>query len=241
MIRTSESTKAIDAAILQFQGAVEGVKRDAANSHFRNRYATLENVIDTARPALQEVGISFMQFPGAVVDGCLEVTTRLAHAESGEWICGTMQMPLGKRDPQGAGSAQTYAMRYSLMAVLGLPPTDDDAEGAIDRENKRQEPTGNQRQTQSSAALKRENFWPEFERELAECKTLVSLNAFKSAWKAKADKDGWTQTWREAAGDKIAFRSDEIKAAADDEFPGDLPSSVAHARREFSQHPANGG
>jgi hypothetical protein len=31
-----------------------------------------------------------------------------------------------KRDPQGVGSAITYGLRYALMAVLGVPPTDDD-------------------------------------------------------------------------------------------------------------------
>jgi hypothetical protein len=133
MFQTSESTKAITAALLQFQGHVSGVKRDAKNPHFRSNYATLENVIDTARPVLQECGVAFVQAPGAIVDGALEVTTRLTHAESGEWVQSTMHMPLGKRDPQGAGSATTYALRYSLMAMLGLPPTDDDGEAAMER------------------------------------------------------------------------------------------------------------
>ena len=37
-------------------------------------------------------------------------------------------MPIAKLDPQGVGSATTYGLRYSLMASLGLPPLDDDAE-----------------------------------------------------------------------------------------------------------------
>ncbi|MEP0149966.1 ERF family protein [Roseibium sp.] len=139
-IETSESVKHISAALLAFQGETDGVKRDAANPHFKSRYTSLEAVVDYARPALQRNGLVFTQAPGRVVDGALELTTRITHAESGEWQQSTMHIPLAKKDPQGAGSALTYAQRYSLMATLGLPPTDDDAESAIDRNNTRQEP-----------------------------------------------------------------------------------------------------
>jgi hypothetical protein len=50
------------------------------------------------------------------------------HGSSGEWIKATMAIPLTKTDPQGVGSAITYGCRYALMAMLGLPPLDDDAE-----------------------------------------------------------------------------------------------------------------
>lgn len=138
-IETSESVKHISAALLAFQGETDGVKRDAANPHFKSRYTSLEAVVDYARPALQRNGLVFTQAPGRVVDGALELTTRITHAASGEWQQSTMHIPLAKKDPQGAGSALTYAQRYSLMATLGLPPTDDDAESAIDRNNTRQE------------------------------------------------------------------------------------------------------
>ena len=133
MITHSESIKAIAAALFTFQGAVDGVKRDSNNPFFNSKYADLEKVVDTARPHLQAVGIAFLQSPGAIKDNCLSMTTMLVHAESGEWMQGTGEIPLGKKDPQGAGSAQTYAQRYHLMAMLGLPPTDDDGEGAMER------------------------------------------------------------------------------------------------------------
>jgi hypothetical protein len=141
-IRTSDSIKAISGALLAFQGAVDGVGKTAENPGFKKdgkalKYANLESVIDTAKPQLQAVGVVFLQSAGAIVDGVMAMTTRLIHAESGEWIEGTMDICLGKRDPQGVGSAQTYSQRYHLMAMLGLPPVDDDAEGAIDRNNQR--------------------------------------------------------------------------------------------------------
>lgn len=109
-----------------FQGKVNGIVRDGTNPHFKNRYATFENVCDTIRPYMQECGLIWSQMPGDSSDMGLSVKTLIAHVESGESLETVMVVPLAKRDPQGAGSALTYGMRYSLMAMLGLPPTDDD-------------------------------------------------------------------------------------------------------------------
>lgn len=142
MIVTSESITHISKALLKFQGAVDGVGKTAENPGFKRdgkalKYANLESVIDTAKPELQAVGVLFLQSGGPIFDGIMSMTTRLIHAESGEWIEGTMAIALGKHDPQGVGSAQTYAQRYHLMAMLGLPPIDDDGEAAVDRGNTR--------------------------------------------------------------------------------------------------------
>lgn len=133
MIEHSPSIVAIAAALLKFQGALKGVKRDSANPFFKSKYADLEQVVETAKPHLQDAGIAFLQSPGSIQNECLSMSTMLMHAESGEWIIGTGEIPLGKKDPQGAGSSQTYAQRYHLMAMLGLPPVDDDGESAMDR------------------------------------------------------------------------------------------------------------
>ena len=61
----------------------------------------------------------------AFIDNTIEITTMLLHKE-GQWISSTLYMPIVKSDAQGVGSAITYGLRYSLMAVLGVAPTDDD-------------------------------------------------------------------------------------------------------------------
>lgn len=217
MFQTSESTKAITAALLDFQGHVSGVKRDGSNPHFRSKYATLENVIDTARPVLQECGISFVQAPGAIVDGALEVTTRLTHAKSGEWIQSTMHMPLGKRDPQGAGSATTYGLRYSLMAMLGLPPTDDDGEAAMDRSPqsvgaaatpKRQ--TGYRTDgTRTPHSLRKEGVWEEYMADLEGCATVAAVNKVALAWATTFERD-FNEEWRENAREEIRKHKEHL-------------------------------
>jgi hypothetical protein len=125
-IETSTEIKDIAGALLVFQGKVGGVLKDGRNPAFKNKYATLENVIDTIRPGLQEAGLVFLQAPGLIADNKLSLTTRLVHAASGQWIQSTMQAPLQKQDPQATGSATTYLSRYSLMAILGVPPSEDD-------------------------------------------------------------------------------------------------------------------
>jgi len=133
VITHSDSIKAISKALFTFQGAVDGVEKNKVNPGFKSRYANLEAVRDTAVPELQKVGLLYTQSPGAIVDGVMAVTTMIIHAESGEWMKFEGDIALGKRDPQGVGSAITYMQRYSLMAALGLPPVDDDGEGAMDR------------------------------------------------------------------------------------------------------------
>jgi hypothetical protein len=70
-----------------------------------------------------------MQFPGEFIDGCMSLTTILAHS-SGEWIKQTMEVPVTKPDAQGAGSAITYMRRYALAAVVGVVQADDDGNAA---------------------------------------------------------------------------------------------------------------
>jgi hypothetical protein len=130
MIETSQSIKALMTALLTVQGSVQGVAKDSSNPFFKNRYASLEAVIETIRKPMTDAGLIFTQAPGAIIAGAVEITTMIAH-QSGEWMRSTLHVPLAKTDPQGVGSAITYGCRYALMATLGLPPLDDDAEAAV--------------------------------------------------------------------------------------------------------------
>jgi len=135
MIQHSPSIVHLMGAMLKVQGAVDGVVKDAANPAFKTagragKYASLESVVDTIRPECQKNGLVVMQAPGAYANGAIAVETMIAHAESGEWIRSEISIPVQKQDPQGAGSAITYAERYSLMALFNLPPVDDDGNEA---------------------------------------------------------------------------------------------------------------
>jgi hypothetical protein len=128
-MKTSESISKIAPALLAAQRAITFASKDATNPAFKSRYADLPSVIDAVKPALNAAGITFLQTFSPSEHGSLALTTRLLH-ESGEWIEDTATMPMLKVDPQGYGSAATYARRYSLAAITGLYQDDDDGNAA---------------------------------------------------------------------------------------------------------------
>lgn len=185
-IETSPTINAIGSALLAFQKATHGVVKDSRNPHFKNRYASLEAVIEAAKPGLQENGLAFLQAPGRVVNGALEVSTMLLHPKSGEWIRSTMSTPLQKQDPQGVGSAITYCCRYALMASLGLPALDDDAEATRHQPEQKRAPEA------AIAAPKGSQHITSQSREVYVENSLERIAAFDSA----ADLLAWARTER---------------------------------------------
>ena len=131
-MRSSETLGQIARALVKAINAIEGVKKGADNPFFKSKYANLESVIEAAHGALEANGLAVMQGPGPMDGNCITLTTRLIH-ESGEWVETDFSLPAGKMDPQAAGSAITYARRYSLMAMLNMPAVDDDGESAMPR------------------------------------------------------------------------------------------------------------
>jgi hypothetical protein len=103
--------------------------KDKANPAFRSKYADLGACIDAVEDALLANGIAFFQETFEDATG-VTVETVFMH-ESGETMrCGRLHVPAAKQDPQGYGSALTYARRYSLMAACGIAPEDDDGNAA---------------------------------------------------------------------------------------------------------------
>jgi len=130
----SESIVKLSAALVKAQAEMSGAVKDSANPFFKSSYADLNSVIKAIKEPFAKYGLAYTQFP-ITGDNGIGVTTRLIH-ESGEWIeCGFF-LPLTKLDPQAAGSAITYARRYALQAMAGIPAVDDDAESAMGRNKK---------------------------------------------------------------------------------------------------------
>ena len=127
----SESIKNIAMAMNRAQGVITAAVKDATNPFFKSSYADLGAVIKAVKAGMFENGLSYMQSP-VMNDSGVGVTTLIMHI-SGEWIQDTLILPITKLDPQAAGSAITYARRYSLQSLMGLPSADDDAEFAMER------------------------------------------------------------------------------------------------------------
>lgn len=127
----SQDVTKLAKALLNVQRQLLPAARDATNPFTKSRYATLNSVMAASRDALLDNGIWLCQCPVPVeAPGAIGLMTKLTHTESGQWQSSLTVVPLPRADPQGMGSALTYARRYALTAMLGLVTEDDDGEAA---------------------------------------------------------------------------------------------------------------
>jgi hypothetical protein len=169
--------KNIAAAFVKAQRAFGPALKTSTNPHFRSKYADLSNCIEAVIDALNANGIGLMQRTYESKDGVM-VETIFVH-ESGEVMeCGMLHVPAAKQDPQGYGSALTYARRYSLLAATGLAPEDDDGNSASRRTEIKS--TVNESQLLDLMAA------------MDEVTTLKELQeAYKAAYKATNGEQAW--------------------------------------------------
>jgi hypothetical protein len=130
----SPSLTKLGPALVRAQTNIKTATKDAANPFFKSKYATLENVMDSCKDALNKEGIAVLQ-PVGHDNGVHYVDTVLLH-ESGEWISSRMALTLPK-NMQDFGSAISYARRYSLASMVFIGTNeDDDGEKTMDRPKK---------------------------------------------------------------------------------------------------------
>lgn len=124
----SDSIAEIAKALCKTQATVEAVKKDASNPFFKSKYADLASIWHAIREPLTSNGLSVLQEP-STEGNKVKITTTLMHV-SGEFLRSVLEVPAVKVDPQGIGSAITYARRYALGAIVGIAPEDDDGNAA---------------------------------------------------------------------------------------------------------------
>jgi len=135
MTRSNEINE-LAAALVAAQAEFSAVPKGSNNPFFKSKYAALPDVVASASPVLAKHGLAISQAISCCETATGDVrdtlTTVLLH-KSGQFIEETMLLHLPKSDPQGQGSAVTYARRYSYMAILGLVADDDDDGNAASR------------------------------------------------------------------------------------------------------------
>lgn len=92
-------------------------------------YATLDEILNATRPALNKHGLYLFQRVEAAPGG-LTVETVIGFKTGQTLSSGKLFMPTstvkGGNAAQAMGSARTYACRYSLSSFLGIAADDDD-------------------------------------------------------------------------------------------------------------------
>jgi hypothetical protein len=111
-------------ALSLFQTKMEKIDKTASNPFFKSKYASLSSILEAIQIPLAESGLVFSQHPDKG-----ELTTILIHTESGQYMMSSYDIHPVKVDPQGIGSAITYAKRYALCAILGLNVDEVDTDG----------------------------------------------------------------------------------------------------------------
>ena len=118
-------------ALATAQSEYEEVKQTGYNPHLKNKYSTLDDLINAVRSALARNGLSLVQSIGHNTDGDTTMTTMLIH-ESGQYLSDTaivnsVKANRGINEMQALGSTLTYMRRYAASAMLwvGGQPDDD--------------------------------------------------------------------------------------------------------------------
>lgn len=113
---TPQLAKSLSAAMADLKNP----EKSANNPHFKSRFAPLDQCLAVARPVLAKHGLALSQ----VVDG--DILRTMLFTEDGGVLASAYPIKPVKADPQGVGSAITYARRYALLSILAIAGTDED-------------------------------------------------------------------------------------------------------------------
>jgi hypothetical protein len=132
--QADEARAAFNAAVVTFQQRVSIIaKGDTANGR---AYARMDRIWREIRPLLQDVGLAVTWESVKAVGDTVVLDGNLRHMNGHEQpIHHEMPTPdklNGQNAAQRAGSAETYAKRYALLASLGIQTgEDDDGRGGV--------------------------------------------------------------------------------------------------------------
>lgn len=152
VVRMSPTIGQLVAALAKAQRKLQNPERNRTvqvrtkqGGTYEFAYATLDAILDHARPILAENEIALLQGVQSV-QGAIAISSLLGHV-SGEWVESVVRFP-SPTGPQEIGSLITYGRRYTLTGLLGIAAEeDDDANSAAGNAatTKRQEAPGDTR------------------------------------------------------------------------------------------------
>lgn len=176
LVKRSESIVNLAKSLAAAQGEMHNPKKDTPNTFFKSLYADLAAVRDCVIPVLSKHKLAVTQLI-TEHDEKPACITILMH-ESGEFIETTMYLRPVKQDPQGIGSASTYARRYQLQSIAGVAAeADDDGNAASGHTNG----NGNGHAKKTAAPVQDEapdtELVNELTQQLQACETLVEIEA----------------------------------------------------------------
>jgi len=130
LISTTKTTTSLIEALVSAQLLIKAPIKDKLNAFFKSAenpkgapYCSLDSIYESTRIPLASNGLTITHTTQNL-NGWSLLTT-LMHV-SGESICNTVPLFIDKLTSQGFGSALTYARKYAVCSLLGLPTEEDD-------------------------------------------------------------------------------------------------------------------
>ena len=121
--------KSLDARIVQFQSALQGVAKTGTNPRFKSRYSTYDDIVETIRHVMADIGM-YLEHRVEIHDGSMVLVTAV-RSINGEERSTSLPIP-AIADVQQLSSYITYAKRISASMLLSLGgEIDDDANAAV--------------------------------------------------------------------------------------------------------------
>lgn len=202
-MKTSEQCKNVLKALFEAKSKFAKAEKSKQNSHLKNRYATLEDVLAAVEPGLEDSGlVMFQSMVDTEAQGSIVVETSIYHAESSEYVQFLTKVPISKNDCQGVGSSLTYARRYAITSALGLSQADDDGQLAVKGPK-------------------------DYKKEIDACESLDSLRDIYKSTKSGLDAAGW-----KVVEPYIAEKGAELKLKAGAGFNPSKPKEVKKVENE---------
>jgi len=120
-------------AFIKAQSEMGAALKSAKNPFFKSNYADLSAVQSAVYPPFHANGFAIVQTGGADEYGQYIETRFIHQAAAPDMFTSRVYLAFKQGDMQSLGSAITYARRYGLCAVSGVPLEDDDGNRAAGR------------------------------------------------------------------------------------------------------------
>tara|TARA_Y100001972_G_C7588753_1_gene295174 strand:- start:299 stop:913 length:615 start_codon:yes stop_codon:yes gene_type:complete len=115
-------------AFIKAQSEMGSAIKNAKNPFLKNKYADINAIQDAVHPVFHANGFMITQ-EGSADEFGQYVETKLTHT-TGQSFSSKVYLEFKKSDMQSLGGAITYARRYGLVSLTGIPVEDDDANTA---------------------------------------------------------------------------------------------------------------
>lgn len=122
------------------QENIETAFKNSTNPFHKNKYADLTALQNAVYPSFHANGFAILQIGGADEFGRY-IETKFIHSSGGEFS-GKIYLEWKPNDMQSLGSAITYARRYGLSSMSGVPVEDDDGNAASNNTKAKQDQQG---------------------------------------------------------------------------------------------------